>query len=159
MRFAPHWPNFTPVGAMLLFCGAWMAIKRLWFPLVAIVASDFVLTGLVYHAAPTVDQYFTWAGWGIFLALGWSLRGRVRTGRLAATTVAGSALFFLVSNFGVWFGGLLYPRTMTGLAACYAAGLPFALNEIAGDLFFAAAFFGVYAWLRQRQSAAATAAA
>ncbi|MGH9536059.1 MAG: DUF6580 family putative transport protein [Terriglobales bacterium] len=156
LRFAPHWPNFTAVGAMVLFCGAWMAIKQLWFPLAAIVASDFVLTGLLYHAAPTVDQYFTWAGWGIFLALGLSLRHRVRPTRTALTTIGGSAAFFLISNFGVWFSGLLYPHTLSGLAACYTAGLPFAANELLGDLFFAALFFGVYAWVRQRQAAPAT---
>ncbi|MGH9526668.1 MAG: DUF6580 family putative transport protein [Terriglobales bacterium] len=158
MRFVPHWPNFTPLGAMLLMCGAWMAIKHLWFPVAAIVASDFILTGLLYHAAPTVDQYFTWAGWGIFLLLGWSLRGRVRLGRVAATTVGGSVVFFLISNFGVWFSGLMYPRTLAGLETCYAAGLPFALNEALGDLFYAAVFFTAYAalrhWLRQRQAAA-----
>lgn len=158
MRFAPHWPNFTPVGAMLLFCGAWMTARRLWFPLAAIIASDFVLNALVYHIAPGGDQYFTWAAWGVFLVLGLSLRNRVRPGRVAVTTVTGSVAFFLISNFGVWFSGLLYARTLAGLEACYLAGLPFAANEVMGDLFFVAVFFTAYAWARQRHAATQVAA-
>lgn len=159
MRFLPHVPNFTPIGAVLLFCGAWMGTKRLWFPMAAIIASDFLLNGAILHYRPTADQYFQWAGWLVYIALGLTLRNRVKTLRVAGTTVLGSAAFFAISNFGVWAAGLLYPRTWAGLVACYAAGVPFAYRMAAGDLCFAAACFGLYAWARQRGGARATAAA
>lgn len=160
MRFLPHVPNFTPIGAMLLFCGAWMGAKRLWFPMAAIIASDFLLNGLVLHAAPGADQYFQWAGWLVYLVLGlWLLRGSVKPLRVAGTTVLGSAAFFAISNFGVWAAGLLYPRTAAGLAECYIAGLPFAYRMAAGDLCFVALMFGVYAWARQRAARRAAATA
>lgn len=160
MRFLPHVPNFTPIGAMLLFCGAWMGAKRLWIPMAAIIGSDFLLNGLVLHAAPNADQYFQWAGWLVYLGLGYLLlRHSLKPLRIGGTTVLGAAAFFLISNFGVWAAGVLYPRTAQGLAECYVAGLPFAYRMAAGDLIYAAAIFGVYAWARQRAARRAAATA
>ena len=36
----------------------------------------------------------------------------------------------------------MYPHTMAGLIACYIAAIPFAINMLAGNLFYAAALFG-----------------
>jgi hypothetical protein len=35
-----------------------------------------------------------------------------------------------------------YPKTSAGLAACYAAAVPFFQNTVAGDLFYATLLFG-----------------
>ena len=61
---------------------------------------------------------------------------------LAVLAVAGSALFFLVSNFGTWALSGMYPHTAAGLAACYVAAIPFFQNTLAGDLFYATLLFG-----------------
>jgi hypothetical protein len=37
----------------------------------------------------------------------------------------------------------MYPKTLGGLTAAYVAGLPFFRNDLAGDLFFTAVFFGI----------------
>lgn len=158
MRFLPHAWNFTPVVAMLLLAGAWMKGKQLWIPLAALFASDFALNVWVYHYPTRADQYFTWAAWLVVLGLAVGLlKGRVGAGRVAGTTVASSALFYVISNFGVWLTGTLYPLTLAGLGTCYVAGLPFYRNAAIGDLLYAAAFFGLYAMIQQRQLARATA--
>jgi len=151
MRFLPHAWNFTPVVAMLLLAGAYMKAKQLWVPIVALVASDFALNLWVYHSPGRPDQYFTWAAYLLVLALTLlALKGRVGVGRLAGTTVASSTLFFVVSNFGVWVAGGLYPQTWAGLETCYLLGLPFFRNALVGDLFYAGAFFGLYALVAHR---------
>jgi len=67
-------------------------------------------------------------------------------------------LFFLVTNFAVWYGSSFYPQTGAGLMGCYAAGLAFYnsqsffLNGLLGDLFFSGLLFGGYYWLQQRFS-------
>jgi hypothetical protein len=38
-----------------------------------------------------------------------------------------------------------YPKTTSGLIACYVAGIPFFGNTLAGDAFYAAILFGGYA--------------
>jgi hypothetical protein len=59
--------------------------------------------------------------------------------------LAGSCLFFLVTNFAVWAGGSLDPLTPEVLAACYAAAIPFFCNALLGDAFYATVLFGVWA--------------
>ena len=61
-----------------------------------------------------------------------------------------SSLFFLMSNFGVWTTGLMYPLTVQGLIACYTAALPFFLNTLAGDLLYSSALFGSFELVRYR---------
>ena len=34
-------------------------------------------------------------------------------------------MFFLVTNFGVWWLGNTYPATLSGLGTCYIAAIPF----------------------------------
>jgi phosphoglycerol transferase MdoB-like AlkP superfamily enzyme len=51
------------------------------------------------------------------------------------TILGSSVLFFLLTNFGVWYLG--YPNTLAGLVSCYTLAIPFFVNTIIGDLFFA----------------------
>jgi hypothetical protein len=56
----------------------------------------------------------------------------------------------LLSNFGVWAGGTMYPKTIEGLMICYAAGIPFLKGTLLGDLFYSGVLFGMFA-LAQKQ--------
>jgi hypothetical protein len=42
----------------------------------------------------------------------------------------------------------LYPGTIDGLAACFAAAIPFYQNQVVGDAFYTVAIFGGYALLK-----------
>jgi hypothetical protein len=59
-----------------------------------------------------------------------------------AASIAGSLLFFMLTNFAVWAFGTLYPRTWEGLMQCYVAALPFLDKTVIGDLFWNAVLFG-----------------
>lgn len=54
--------------------------------------------------------------------------------------LAGSSIFFLVSNFGVWFSGQLYSHDLSGLIQCYIMGLPFYQNQFLADVLLAPSF-------------------
>jgi hypothetical protein len=56
----------------------------------------------------------------------------------------------LLSNFGVWAAGTMYPKTIEGLMACYVAGIPFLKGTLLGDLFYSGVLFGAFA-LAQKQ--------
>ena len=79
-----------------------------------------------------------------------ALKGRVKLPALLGTALASSTAFFLISNFGVWVAGEMYPHTLSGLATCYLMGVPFFRNAAVGDLLYSAAFFGAYALIEQR---------
>ena len=50
--------------------------------------------------------------------------------------------FFLISNFGVWIGGMMYPVSLGGLISCYIAGLPFFGWTLVGNAFYCTMLFG-----------------
>ena len=80
------------------------------------------------------------------------LKGRALPWYLGGA-MAGSLLFYAVTNFGVWAAAGLYPLTPEGLLASYVAGLPFLVKSMAADLFFTVVFFAAFAWIDQRQAA------
>jgi hypothetical protein len=153
-RLVPHWPNFTPVGGLALFAGARL---RLWqafaLPLAVMAASDLLLWAAFGKAA--FDPW-VYASFALNVLLGrWLLR-KGRAWRIPVVSLIASLQFFVLSNFGTWAGGTIYPRTLAGLGACFAAALPFAgdwrtdgtpffFGTVAGDLACSALFFGLYA--------------
>lgn len=155
-RVLPHPPNFSPVEAVALFGGAYFASRHwaLIVPLAAMLISDLVL------AALNGGEYATWFGnavmalvylcvaLGVFL--GFRLRGKVGGARVLGYALLGSALFFVVTNFGVWLFGAMYAKTPAGLVAAYAAGIPFFQWTVLGTLFYSAVLFGGFALLRSR---------
>jgi hypothetical protein len=141
LRIAPHPWNFTPVGAMALFSGAVLKDRRLafLFPLLTLFLGDIFIG---FHKL----MFVVYASFLINVAIGLWLRDRRSVTRISLATLLGAIQFFLVTNFAVWrFLGGFYPKTAAGLAACYAAGVPFFWNTLAGDAVYAALFFGTYA--------------
>ncbi len=155
-RVLPHPPNFSPVEAVALFGGAYFAARRwaLLVPLAAMLLSDLVLARI--HGG----LYASWFGNGgialVYLCvalgvlLGHGLRGRVSGARVLGYSLLGSALFFVVTNFGAWLFEPMYPKTVAGLVAAYVAGIPFFQWTVLGTLFYSALLFGGFALLRNR---------
>ena len=137
LRLVPHPPNFTPIGAMALFSGAYLGRRALAFaaPLGALLLSDVVLG--FYHGMATV-----YASVALIVVLGAMALRRVSPIRVGAAALASSVLFFVITNFGMWLFSGFYPRTLLGLETCYIAAIPFFQNTLAGDLFYATMLFG-----------------
>src|SRR5262245_45342599 len=98
LRLVPHPPNFTPIGAMALFSGAYFSRQSLAFvaPLAALLLSDLVL-GFYPEAI------FVYVSVAAIVLMGSGLLSNRRTVlKVGAAAVASSLLFFLVTNFGVW---------------------------------------------------------
>lgn len=144
LRLVPHPPNFTPVAAMALFGGTYLGRRWLAFaaPLGAMLLSDAIIGFHSYMWATYLSLVLT-------VLLGWAALARISILRVGAAAVASSILFFLLTNFSVWLGSTVYPQTMAGLAACYAAAIPFFQNTLAGDLFYSGLLFGGFALLER----------
>jgi hypothetical protein len=150
MRVLPHPYNFTPIGAMALFGGAHFQRKRWAFavPLLAMLLSDCALQLLTprgFHSS----MFVVYGTFALIVGMGTLLRGRIRPLPVLSASLAASLLFFLTTNFAAWTTDPQYPKTIAGLAMCYAAGLPFFshghsffLNTVAGDLFYSTLLFG-----------------
>jgi hypothetical protein len=151
-RLIPHPHNFSPIGAMALFGAAYYS-KRFWafaIPIVSMWISDLALNNIVYGAY--FDHFvwfysgslFTYGAFALVTLLGMFALKKVRIHNLVLSALGASSIFFIVSNFGVWFSGLMYPKDLGGLATCYVAGLPFFQNTLFSDLFYSAVLFGAF---------------
>lgn len=139
LRIVPHTANFAPVGAIALFAGAILAWRiALWLPLAIMVISDLII-GL--H--PLIG--FTWGAFALITLLGVALNKSSNWLRVPLGALASSLIFFIISNFGVWTEGKLYPHTWQGLSDCFVMALPFFRATLTSDLLFSALFFGLYA--------------
>lgn len=144
-RFLPHPPNFTPVGAVALFCGATFSDRRIGFlvPFVVMVLSDCILgfywISIAVYASLAINAYL-----GTRLSRNRSL---VQVGTYATL---GAVQFFLVTNFACWI--LYYPHTLAGLSSCYVSAIPFFQNSLLGDILYSSVLFGCFALLEQRSA-------
>jgi hypothetical protein len=152
-RLVPHPPNATPIAAMALFGGACFTNRKMAYllPLAAMLLSDLVLGCTRYGMLILLaSQPVVYACFMATTALGQIIQDRRSAWQVGTATLAGSVLFFVVTNLAVWATGRLYPLTGPGLAACYAAGIPFFRNSLVGDVGFTAILFGGLALLENR---------
>ncbi len=138
-RLIPHPPNFTAIGAMALFGGAYFSRKSMAFavPLIAMLLTDLIIG---FHPG----MYAVYTSFIFIVMIGMSLREKKKVGNIFLASVSASVLFFIITNFAMWLTGTLYPMTGGGLAACFTAAIPFFHYTLLGDLLFAGILFGAF---------------
>jgi len=146
-------PNFKPVAAIVLFAAFWF--RSYWVAGVSLLAV-MVLSNSGLDHCPWQVTLGVVAGLGVAVWSGRRLGNRFQdAGEVSSRPVGAvaslfgaaflmSATFFLISNLAVWSMGQWYPLTLSGLAHCFAAAVPFFKYTFCGDLFFSGAIFGVW---------------
>lgn len=145
LRLLPHWPNFTPVVPLALFAGAHLQNRYLAFgvPLAALLLSDIFLG--FYPAMP-----FVYFGFALSVVIGMFMARRQNATRLFTGALGGGLIFYVLSNFGVWWTSTLYPHTLGGCVEAYIAALPFLRNALLGDAVYVVLLFGGF-WLAEQR--------
>jgi len=144
-RLIPHPPNFTAVGAMALFGGAYFSEKKFAFivPIIAMVVSDMIIG---FHNG-MMSVYLSFV---IIVGIGIILSRNIKFKNIVAASLLSSVLFFILTNFQMWILSPLYAKNISGLAACYIAAIPFFHYTVLGDLFFVGALFGLFAAIQNK---------
>lgn len=159
------WANFTPIGAMGLFAGAYFTKqwKAILFPLLTLLASDLIIQAFVFNSKYGI----MYSGWywiyGIFIFItfiGKWLIKKVTVKNVIIAAITASLTHWLLADFAVWAGGGTDLRTMTpfsrdwdGLQQCYIQGFPFMRNFLSGTLVYSGIMFGVFEWMKAKQPA------
>ena len=166
-RIIPHPYNFTPVVAMALFGGATLNNKWLAFlvPIAAYFISDITIALIGGTGFYGITQLFVYGSMLLVTMLGMKM-GKPKALKVLGFALSGAAIFWIVSNFGVWFanymaaGSATYETGLT-LGMTYLRALPFYnvysnelfFGALAGDVFYSAALFGIYAFALKRNPA------
>lgn len=142
-RVIPHIPNVAPIGAMSLFVGANLNWRyAVIIPLIAMYVSDYFIG---FHTT----MIFVYGSFLVISILGISLKYKKTPIIIFGASLVSSILFFVITNFGVWIAGDIYPPTLDGLISCFVAALPFFRNTLLGDLAYNGIFFGGYAIIQR----------
>ena len=155
-RIIPHEHNYVPVFAMILFASAYL--KNRWQSVLIAIgvlwASDLYLNNWVYIQEGQPFQMFG-APFQYLAYISVALIGtKIFNKSISPPKVFGSSIlagiaFFLVSNFGVWLGGNMYPLNLEGLFTCYIAAAPFAKATFESNMLFTPVLFGGYYLLQK----------
>ncbi len=138
LRLIPHPANVAPIAAMALFGGVYLDKRyALIVPLTALFISDI---SLGFHNT----MLFVYGSFLLTGLIGLWLKKHKSLRNIFLGALVSSLLFFLITNFGVWTVGTMYPKTASGLLESYILALPFFRNTIIGDLLYAGIFFGGY---------------
>src|SRR5262245_41165093 len=140
LRILPHPLNFTPIGAMAIFCGSLFRNRWVAFllPLAALFAGD-LWVGL-YKL-----MFIVYVSFALSVAIGrWVAQSRT-VARIGGAAFLGSLQFFVVTNIAMWALSDFYPKTYAGLTACFVNAIPYFWNTLAGDALYAAILFGGFA--------------
>lgn len=139
-RLMKHPPNFTPIAAISLFGGWYLAKKYFVFiPLLAMFLSDIFIG--FYDWRLTAVVYLSIAA---TFFIGYLLRKKMTWRRVLVGSLSGSIMFFITSNLAVWALYEWYPHTLAGLSSCFVMALPFFKNSLAGDIIYSIVLFGAY---------------
>lgn len=140
LRLLPHPPNFAPIAAIALFGGVYLSKKMAFIlPILAMVISDYFLGFYQFSL-----MAFVYLSFLICVILGFWLKNHKKWYTIFGTSLSGSILFFLLTNFAVWVFTGWYSKNFSGLVQCYLMAIPFLKNTIFGDLFYVTLFFGIY---------------
>ena len=143
-----HPVNFSPIDAIALLCGAYVNKRSnaIFVTLLTVWVSDLLVNRLALGSWVLFYQGFYWqyACYILIVLLGSGLTNNIKPTNVILAGFSASMLFFLISNLGVWFTGVLYPLTFQGLIACYIAALPFLKNTILSDFIFTIVLFAIF---------------
>lgn len=138
--------NFAPLAAIALCSAAYFPTKfKFTVPLLALFGSDIILN--IHYGASLLDPLI----FGRYLALivvgcvGLAVQRRASMKTLLPASIAGSVIFYLITNAFSWLSDPGYAKTSAGLIQALTVGLPqysatptwmFFRNSLASDLFF-----------------------
>jgi hypothetical protein len=144
--------NIAPITAIAIFAGIQFKTRRaaVFAVLAARLATDLgkewlYRQGLAVHPGIFGGMWYVYGATALVALLAHMACGSRSPAVIGTTTLAGSCLFFLVTNFAVWVGSTRYPQTMEGLLMSYTMGIPFFRYSLLGDMAFVAVLTGAWA--------------
>ena len=147
-HLVPHPFGVSSVGATALYAGAFGNRRYSW----AVPLIPLFIGAAVFGFYDPIVMAFVFTGFALSTFAGRWLLSRQRSHiRYGAAVGVGACIFFLVSNFAIWFVGM-YPPTVSGLMQCYINGLPYLGQAMIADAAYCFVLFGLHAQIEHHRS-------
>ena len=138
-RLMPHPDNFTPIIALAIMSSYFFRNINFSYAIMlfSMLLADFFI-GFYSH------MLFVYLSLFLIVLIFFKISKKMNYKNLFIFSFFGSAIFFLISNFGVWLVGNLYERNINGLIECYFMAIPFFKNSIISTLIFSYSSLIIY---------------
>ncbi len=136
-RLIPHPPNFTPIVAVAIMSG--YLFKNIYLSFATLLVSMLVADAFIGFYE---NIFFVYLSLLFLVYIFYKLGRKINLKNLFLYSFAGSILFFIITNFGVWLLGspgldnLPYEKNLQGLIKCYILAIPFIKNTVLSTLIF-----------------------
>ncbi len=137
-RLIPHPPNFTPIIAVAIMSGyLFKNINLSFLVLLVIMLISDLFIGFYENVI------FVYLSLTLITFTFHKISTKINFKNLFFFGFAGSLVFFIVSNFGVWAlespgaHDIPYEKNLKGLIECYVLAIPFFKNTLLSTLLFA----------------------
>ena len=151
--------NFSPVGAMALFGGAYFnkKWKAFAFPLLVLFISDLILHQTVFraygHGLLYSGWYWVYGAFALMTVAGRWLLKKVAVPQFLFSVLICVFIHWIVTDLGVWIGSKLYAQNLKGYIACLTVAIPYEWRFMAGTLAYGTILFGLFEWMKKRYPA------
>ena len=152
-RLIPHPPNFTPIIAAAIVSG--YLFKNINLSLLTLLIAMLISDLFIGFYENVI---FVYASLLLITFVFHKISNKINFKNLFIYGFAGSLIFFIISNFGVWALGspgvsdIAYEKSLSGLIECYILAIPFFGNTFLSTLIFAYPALFIYRSLIVRSS-------
>ena len=150
-RLVPHPWNFTPVIAVAIMSGYFF--KNIYFSLSILLIAMLIADVFIGFYE---NMIFVYLSLMFITFVFFKISKKINFKNLFVYSFAGSLIFFIVSNFGVWalespgVYDIAYEKNLNGLVECYILAIPFFGNTFLSTVIFAYPTIFVYKTLAAR---------
>ena len=130
-RLIPHPPNFTPVISVAIMSG--YLFRNIYLSFVVLITSMILADAFIGFYE---NMLFVYLSLLLIAYIFYKIAGKINLKNLYIYGFFGSVIFYLISNFGVWYFGNLYEKNFNGLIECYFLAIPFFKNTVLSTIFF-----------------------
>ncbi len=139
------WSNFTPVGAMALFGGAYFSDKWKAFlvPLLTLFISDIALDYLYFGKfmlfySGALPVYIAFA---VMVLIGTRIKN-VNVTNVALGSLGAVLVHWLITDIDPWLQGTMYAKSFYGYGESLIAAIPFEKPMLLGNIVYGTILFG-----------------
>ena len=137
-KLIPHPPNFTPIIAVAIMSGYFF--RNIYLSFATLLFAMLIADAFIgfYN-----NMLFVYLSLFLIAFVFFKLSKKINFKNLFVYGFAGSLIFFIISNFGVWAMGspgvyeIAYEKSLNGLIQCYVLAIPFFGNTFLSTIIFA----------------------